>query len=92
MGAPPAYSCAPVLSPDDVMDKAKRFLDVMAKQLSGFEIKVFAETQRKDQGPYQLGVNSGLVERGWMHDYGKGQVAYSGPVLNLVAADQRHGG
>jgi seryl-tRNA synthetase len=74
----------PGASPDGVADKARRFLDVMAKQLSGFEIKVFAETQRKDQGPYQLGVNSGLVERGWMHDYGKGQVAYSGPVLNLV--------
>ena len=70
--------------PQEVLDKAGRFLEVMAKQLSGFEIKVFVETSRKDQGPYQTGVNQGLVERGWMHDYGKGQVAYSGPVLNLV--------
>jgi seryl-tRNA synthetase len=76
----------------DVLDKAKRFLDVMAKQLSGFEIKVFVETKRKDTGPYQLGVNQGLVERGWMHDYGKGQVAYSGPVLNLVRLINDHAG
>jgi seryl-tRNA synthetase len=65
-------------------DKAKRYLAVMAKQLSGFEIKVFVETRRKDTGPYQTNVNAGLVARGWMHDYGKGQVAYSGPVLKLA--------
>jgi seryl-tRNA synthetase len=68
----------------EVTDKAKRYLAVMAKQLSGFEIKVFVETKRRDTGPYQLGVNQGLAERGWMHDYGKGQVAYSGPVLKLA--------
>ena len=69
---------------DEVMDKAARFLDVMAKQVSGYEIKVFFETKRKDEGPYQRDVNSGLVERGWLHDYGKGQVAYNGPVLKLA--------
>jgi seryl-tRNA synthetase len=68
----------------EVTDKANRYLAVMAKQLSGFEIKVFVETRRRDPGPYQPGVNAGLVERGWMHDYGKGQVAYSGPVLRLA--------
>jgi seryl-tRNA synthetase len=69
---------------EEVADKAKRFLDVMVRQVSGFEIKVFVDTKRKDTGPYQIGVNDGLVERGWMHDYGKGQVAYSGPVLKLA--------
>ena len=69
---------------EEVADKAKRFLDVMVKQVTGFEIKVFVDTKRKDTGPYQIGVNDGLVERGWMHDYGKGQVAYSGPVLKLA--------
>jgi seryl-tRNA synthetase len=68
----------------EVTGKARRYLDVMAKQLSGFEIKVFVETHRRDTGPYQTNVNEGLVERGWMHDYGKGQVAYSGPVLKLA--------
>ncbi len=67
-----------------VADKSRRYLDVMVRQVAGFEIKVFAETKRRDTGPYQIGVNEGLVERGWMHDYGKGQVAYSGPVLKLA--------
>ena len=77
-------SVRPGVSPDEVIAKARRYLDVMAKQLSGFEIKVFVETKRRDDGPYQTNVNEGLVERGWMHDYGKGQVAYTGPVLNLA--------
>jgi seryl-tRNA synthetase len=68
----------------EIKEKATRFLDVMVKQVTGFEIKVFVETKRKDTGPYFRGVNEELVKRGWMHDYGKGQVAYSGPVLKLV--------
>jgi seryl-tRNA synthetase len=68
----------------EATDKALRFLAVMVRQVSGFEIKVFVDAKRKDTGPYQIGVNDGLVERGWMHDYGKGQVAYSGPVLKLA--------
>ena len=52
-------------SMDESMDKAARFLDVMAKQVSGYEIKAFAEHKRKDDGPYQRNVNEGLVERGW---------------------------
>ena len=67
-----------------VADKTRRYLDVMVRQVAGFEPKVFVETKRRDTGPYQIGVNEGLVERGWMHDYGKGQVAYSGPVLKLA--------
>ncbi len=67
-----------------VADKARRYLEVMVRQISGFETKIFAETKRRDTGPYQVGVNQGLVERGWMHDYGKGQVAYQGPVLRLT--------
>jgi seryl-tRNA synthetase len=67
-----------------VADKATRYIEVMVKQIAGFEPKVFIETKRRDTGPYQIGVNQGLVERGWMHDYGKGQVAYSGPVLRLT--------
>jgi seryl-tRNA synthetase len=67
-----------------VADKTRRYLDVMVRQVAGFEPKLFIETKRRDTGPYQIGVNQGLVERGWMHDYGKGQVAYSGPVLKLA--------
>lgn len=68
----------------EIEAKAQRFLDVMVRQITGFEIKVFVDTKRKDTGPYQVGVNDELVKRGWMHDYGKGQVAYSGPVLKLA--------
>ena len=69
---------------DEVIDKAKRFLDVMAKQVSGYEAKVFFETKRRDGGYYERDVNKGLIDRGWVHDYGKGQVAYRGPVLRLA--------
>jgi seryl-tRNA synthetase len=69
---------------NEVKEKSQRFLDVMVKQVTGFEIKVFIDTKRKDQGPYHIGVNDELVKRGWMHDYGKGQVAYSGPLLRLA--------
>ena len=65
-------------------EKTQRFLGVMVRQITGFEIKVFVETKRKDTGPYFAGVNDELVKRGWMYDYGKGQVAYSGPVLKLA--------
>jgi hypothetical protein len=65
----------------EIREKSKRFLDVMVRQITGFEIKVFVDTKRKDTGPYYAGVNDELVKRGWMYDYGKGQVAYSGPVL-----------
>ncbi len=74
----------PGADPVEIKEKAGRFLEVMVKQVSGFEIKVFVDTKRKDTGPYQVGVNDELVKRGWMHDYGKGQVAYSGPVLKLA--------
>jgi seryl-tRNA synthetase len=69
---------------EETKQKTERFLAVMVRQITGFEIKVFVETKRKDTGPYFAGVNDELVKRGWMHDYGKGQVAYSGPVLKLA--------
>ncbi len=69
---------------EEVADKARRYLDVMAKQMTGFDIKLFLENERQDDGPYVANVNQELVDRGWVHDYGKGQVAYSGPVLKLA--------
>lgn len=76
----------------EVVDKAERYLKVMAKQVSGFEPKVFFETRRRDRGDYVRDASRGLVERGWLHDYGKGQVAYSGPVLRLARlVDQKAG-
>ena len=68
----------------DVQDKALRFLEVMARQIAGFDTKTFFENKRKDDGPYLADANEALCEKGWLHDYGKGQVAYSGPVLKLA--------
>lgn len=69
---------------DDVVEKSNRYLAAMSKQRTGFEIKTFGENKRVDDGPYQAGVNEEFVRRGWVHDYGKGQVAYNGPVLRLA--------
>ncbi|MEM7751707.1 MAG: hypothetical protein AAF346_25890, partial [Pseudomonadota bacterium] len=69
---------------DEVIDKATRYLEVMAKHLSGFDVKVLFKTERQDQGDYIQNAHQGLVDRGWVHDYGKGQVAYTGPVLSLA--------
>ena len=72
---------------EEVMDKSKRYLEVMAKRLTGFDVKVFLENKRKDDKPYEAEVTGELAKRGWLHDYGKGQVAYSGPVLKLARSE-----
>ena len=69
---------------EEVCDKARRYLEVMSKRISGFETKLFLENVRRDDAPYAEDVNGELVRRGWLHDYGSGQVAYSGPVLKLA--------
>lgn len=69
---------------DEVVEKAQRYLTVMAKQRTGFDIKTYSENVREDDGPYQSGVNEEFVKRGWVFDYGKGQIAYNGPVLRLA--------
>ena len=69
---------------DDVIDKAGRFLAAMCKHIAGFDVKTIMVSCRADEGPYETDVHAKLVERGWVHDYGKGQVAYSGPALRLA--------
>ena len=69
---------------EEVRDKVTRYLEAMAKQVSGYKVKVFLENERKDTGEYEADANLKLAEAGWLHDYGKGQVAYSGPVLKLA--------
>jgi seryl-tRNA synthetase len=69
---------------EEVRDKATRYLETMAKQVSGYNTKVFLENKRNDDGEYEANANLSLAEAGWLHDYGKGQVAYSGPVLKLA--------
>lgn len=69
---------------DEVIDKATRYLATMVKQVSGYEAKVFLENKRRDKGDYLSDANAALAKAGWLHDYGKGQVAYNGPILKLA--------
>ncbi len=69
---------------DEVRDKATRYLETMVKQIGGYEAKVFFENKRRDSGRYLPDANAALGQAGWLHDYGKGQVAYNGPVLKLA--------
>ena len=69
---------------DEVIDKSTRYLEAMCKHIAGFETKTVIACCRADEGPYEENVHAKLVEHGWLHDYGKGQVAYSGPVLKLA--------
>lgn len=69
---------------EEVIDKAHRYLEAMCKHISGFEVNVTFRTNRQDKGPYLPNVHQRLVQAGWVHDYGEGQVAYSGPVLALA--------
>ena len=48
---------------EEVVDKAERFLAVMAKRVSGFDVKVFLENKRRDEQPYETDVNAKLVEQ-----------------------------
>lgn len=69
---------------DEVLDKAGRYLAAMCRHISGFEANVTFETKRADDGAYLQDAHQHLVEAGWVHDYGDGHVAYSGPVLALA--------
>ncbi len=69
---------------DEVGPKVERYLDAMLQRTHNFETKVFLKNRRKDEGPYTSAVHEELKARGWLHDYNKGYVAISGPVLNLA--------
>jgi len=71
---------------DEVMDKVQRYLGVMLQRNHNFDTKTFLKNMRKDVGPYETEVHQELVDRGWVHDYGGGVVALSGPVLELAKA------
>jgi seryl-tRNA synthetase len=68
----------------EVQAKVERFLEAMLKRTHSFETKVFQRTARRDDGPFATGVHDELKRRGWIFDYGRGQVALSGPALALA--------
>jgi seryl-tRNA synthetase len=68
----------------EVQAKVERFLEAMLKRTHTFETKVFQHSARHDDGPFATGVHDELKRRGWVFDYGRGQVALSGPALALA--------
>jgi len=68
----------------EVQAKVERFLEAMLKRTHRFETKVFHHSARRDDGPFATGVHDELKRRGWLFDYGRGQVALSGPALALA--------
>ncbi len=74
----------------EVKDKAERFLDVMLKNTRDFDTKIACEHHREDEGPVCLDVQKELADRGWLYDYGGGQVALRGPALALSNTVDAH--
>jgi seryl-tRNA synthetase len=72
--------------PETVQAKTLRFLASMMKRTHRFDTKVFLRTERRNRGSLARNVHEELKARGWIFDYGNGQVALSGPVLALGRA------
>lgn len=68
----------------EVREKLDRFLGHMLKELPSFDTKTFFRTERQDSGDYETDVHQKLVERGWIHDYGRGRAALDGPARSLL--------
>ena len=65
--------------------KAERFLASMLASLDReVEVKVLVRSKRKNPEPLQRNVYRKLIERGWVVELGHGQVALSGPALDLA--------
>ncbi len=68
----------------EVRGKTQRFLDAMLKNIYSFDTKIYERYERKDKGPFAVGVQEELRRRGWVYDYGGGHVAMTGPALALT--------
>ena len=49
---------------EEVRDKATRYLEAMAKQIGGYETKVFFQNKRNDSGEYESDASVSLAEVG----------------------------
>ncbi len=67
----------------EVREKLERFLGHMVRELPTFDTKTFFRTERQDTGDYETEVHQQLVERGWIHDYGRGRASLDGPARAL---------
>lgn len=65
--------------------KAERFLASMLASLDReIELKVLVHNRRTNPVPLERNVYQKLIERGWVVELGHGQVALSGPALQLA--------
>jgi seryl-tRNA synthetase len=65
--------------------KAERFLASMLASLDReVEVKVLVRNRRRNPAPLERNVYRKLIERGWVVELGHGQVALSGPALELA--------
>ncbi len=69
---------------ESIVRKVNRFLDAMRRGFRPSEKKVLVEHKRRSTRPYETDVFKKLVDKGWVLDLGPGQVALSGPALDLA--------
>ncbi len=66
--------------------KVARYVDLMVSKYRKLPRKVLHSRARKSKTPLLTGVYDELRKRGWVKELGRGQVALSGPALNLLRA------
>jgi len=69
-----------------LQDKVERFLDLMVKLYRRMPQKVLHTQSRVDEAPLETGVYGKLIEKGWVKELGRGQVALAGPALKALWA------
>jgi seryl-tRNA synthetase len=80
------YEVAPGGDLADVKAKMDRYVDLMVTKFRKLPKKVLATRERKDKGELARGVYDELKRRSWVAELGRGQVALSGPALNVLRA------
>jgi seryl-tRNA synthetase len=69
-----------------LQDKVERFVDLMVSLYRRMPQKVLHTRSRVDQAPLETSVYSKLIEKGWVKELGRGQVALAGPALKAFWA------
>lgn len=70
----------------EIGTRVRRFLEAIQRGFRPVPMKTVARHQRQNLRPYETGVFSKLVDKGWVLDLGQGQVALCGPALRLAHA------
>ena len=65
----------------EIGTRVRRFLEAIQRGFRPVPMKTVAQHQRQNLRPYETGVFSKLVDKGWVLDLGQGQVALCGPAL-----------